>query len=84
MIKNKEEIIKEAENKLRKALKEYADAMDRKSEGERYSIDVIEEDLGNIQKLAKAVLKETTEELLNSVDEEKEIAKKKKNTKKKE
>jgi dTDP-D-glucose 4,6-dehydratase len=84
MIKNKEEIIKEAETKLRKALKEYADAMDRKSNGERYSIDVIEEDLGNIQKLAKSVLKDTTEELLNSVDEEKEIAKKKKNTKKKE
>jgi len=76
--------MKKAESKLKEALREYVETMDRKSDGDTYSIDVIEEDLVNIQRLAKSVLNQTTEELLNSVDEEKEIVKKKKSTKKKE
>jgi len=84
MIKNKEEILRDAEEKLKVALKEYVDAMDSKSDGEHYSIDVIEADLVNMQNFAKAVLTKTTEKLINSVDEEKEVVKKKKNTEKKE
>lgn len=76
MIKNKEEILKNAEEKLKEALKEYVNAMDRKSDGEQYSIDVIEADLVNIQNITREVLTKTTEQLLNSLDEEKEIAKK--------
>jgi len=84
MIKNKEEILKNAEEKLKEALKEYVNAMDRKSDGEQYSIDVIEADLVNIQNITREVLTKTTEQLLNSLDEEKEIAKKNKSTAKKE
>ena len=79
MITNKEQIVKKAEDKLKIAIREYANAMDSKSNGEYYPIDVIEEDLVNIQNLVKNMMKETTEELLNSVNEDKEIAKKKKN-----
>lgn len=82
MIEDKNKIIKEAEEKLRKALKEYVDAMDKKSEEEYYPIDVIEEDLVNMQKLVKGVINQTTEDLLNSISEEKEILKKNKNIKK--
>ena len=83
MIKNKGEILKNAEEKLKEALKEYVNAMDRKSDGEQYSIDVIEADLVNIQNITREVLTKTTEQLLNSLDEEKEIAKKNKSTAKK-
>lgn len=82
MIKNKEEIRKELKEKLNKMADEYVDNMDKKSDGEYYPIDVIEEDLVNIQKDAKELLKQTTEELLNSVNEENEIAKKNKQAKK--
>ncbi len=76
MIKNKKEIVKEAEEKLKKAIREYADVMDKKSDEEYYPIDVIEEDLVNIQKIAREVINETTENLINAVSEEKEIVKK--------
>ena len=84
MIENKNKIIREAEEKLKKALEEYIDAMDKKSEEEYYPIDVIEEDLVNMQKLVKEVINQTTEDLLNSISEEKEIVKKNKNIKKRE
>ena len=84
MIENKNKIIRKAEEKLKKALEEYIDAMDKKSEEEYYPIDVIEEDLVNMQKLVKEVINQTTEDLLNSISEEKEIVKKNKNIKKRE
>ena len=84
MIKNKEEILKGAEEKLKEALEEYVNAMDSKSNGDCYSIDVIEADLVNIQNFAREVLTKTTEQLLNSVDDEKEVVKKKRSTSKKE
>ena len=76
MIKNKEKIRKELKEKLTKMIDTYVDDMDKKSDGEYYPIDVIEADLVKIQKDAKEIIKQTTEELLSSVDEEKEITKK--------
>ncbi len=52
--------------------------MDNKSNNEFYPIDVIESDLVNIQKESTKIFQETTEELINSIDEEKEIKKKQK------
>ena len=48
-------------------------------DGEYYPIDVIEADLVKFQQESVKMIKETTEELLNSIDEEKEIKKNKKN-----
>ena len=76
MIKNKEEIERKLIERITNEVKRYVEEMDRKSEGEYYPIDVIERDLVDIQKVSKKILAETTEELINSIDEEKEIKKK--------
>ena len=83
MIKGKEEIKKEVKEKMRKLLEEYVEMMNEKSEGEYYPIDEIEKDLLDIQAITKDILTQTTEELLNSVNEEKEILKKRNNLRKK-
>lgn len=77
MIRNKEELEEKLIKKLTQKAKEYVRNMDEKSEGEYYPIDVIEKDLVNIQKESQKIFKETTEEILNAIDEEKEIEKKK-------
>lgn len=77
MIKNKEELEKKLIERLTQRAKEYVKDMDKKSEGEYYPIDVIERDLVNIQRESVEIFRETTEELLNSIDDEKEIEKKK-------
>ena len=82
MIKNKEEIEQKLINEMTKRVKEYVKEMDEKSDGEFYPIDVIEADLVRFQQESVKMIKETTEELLNSIDEEKEIKKNKKSAKK--
>ena len=77
MIRNKEELEEKLIKQLTQKAKEYVRNMDEKSEGEYYPIDVIEKDLVNIQKESQKIFKETTEEILNAIDEEKEIEKKK-------
>lgn len=77
MIKNKEELEKKLIERLTQKAKEYVKNMDEKSEGEYYPIDVIERDLVNIQRESVEIFRETTEELMNSIDEEEEIEKKK-------
>lgn len=77
MIKNKEELEKKLIERLTKKAKEYVKNMNEKSEGEYYPIDVIERDLVNIQRESVEIFRETTEELMNSIDEEEEIEKKK-------
>lgn len=77
MIKNKEELEKKLIERLTQRAKEYVKDMDKKSEGEYYPIDVIEKDLVNIQRESVEIFRETTEELLNSIDDKGEIEKKK-------
>ncbi len=81
MIKNKAEYKKKLVERLTQKAEEYVEEMDRKSNNEFYPIDVIERDLVNIQKESTRIFQETTEELLNSVDEEEEIKKKKRKMK---
>ncbi len=78
MIKNKDELKKKLIERLTQKAEEYVDQMDNKSNNEFYPIDVIERDLVNIQKESTRIFQETTEELLNSIDEEEEIKKNKK------
>ncbi len=78
MIKNKEELKKKLIERLTQKAEEYVEEMDRKSNNEFYPIDVIERDLVNIQKESKRIFQETTEELINSVDEDEEIKKNRK------
>lgn len=77
MIRNKKEIEEKLIERLTQKAKEYVKNMDEKSDGEYYPIDVIEKDLVDIQKASQEIFKETTEELINAIDEEKEIEKKK-------
>jgi len=79
MIINKEHIEEKLIERLTQKAKEYVRNMEEKSEAEYYSIDVIERDLVNIQKESQKIFKETTEELINAIDEEKEIKKKRRN-----
>ncbi len=76
MIRNKKEIEEKLIERLTQKAKEYVKNMDEKSDGEYYPIDVIEKDLVDIQKASQEIFKETTEELINAIDEEKEIEKK--------
>ncbi len=78
MIKNKEELEKKLIERLTLKAKEYVRNMDEKSNEEFYPIDVIERDLVNIQKESTRIFQETTEELINSIDEEETIKKKRK------
>ncbi len=78
MIKNKEELEKKLIERLTLKAKEYVKNMDEKSNEEFYPIDVIERDLVNIQKESTRIFQETTEELINSIDEEETIKKKRK------
>ncbi len=78
MIKNKEELKKKLIERLTEKAEEYVEKMDRESNNEFYPIDVIESDLVNIQKESTKIFRETTEELINSIDEEEEIKKKQK------
>lgn len=77
MIRNKKEIEEKLIERLTQKAKEYVKNMDEKSNGEYYPIDVIEKDLVDIQKVSQEIFKETTEELINAIDEDKEIEKKK-------
>ena len=79
MIRNKKEIEEKLIERLTQKAKEYVKNMDEKSNGEYYPIDVIEKDLVDIQKVSQEIFKETTEELVNAIDEDKEIEKKKRN-----
>ena len=76
MIRNKKEIEEKLIERLTQKAKEYVKNMDEKSNGEYYPIDVIEKDLVDIQKVSQEIFKETTEELINAIDEDKEIEKK--------
>lgn len=78
MIKNKEELEKKLIERLTVKAKEYVKNMDEKSNEEFYPIDVIERDLVNIQKESTRIFQETTEELINSIDEEETIKKNRK------
>lgn len=75
MIRNKKEIEEKLIERLTQKAKEYVRNMDEKSNGEYYPIDVIEKDLVDIQKVSQEIFKETTEELINAIDEDKEIEK---------
>lgn len=79
MIRNKKEIEEKLIERLTQKAKEYVKNMDEKSNGEYYPIDVIEKDLVDIQKVSQEIFKETTEELINVIDEDKKIEKKKRN-----
>ena len=79
MIRNKKEIEEKLIERLTQKAKEYVKNMDEKSNGEYYPIDVIEKDLVDIQKVSQEIFKETTEELINAIDEDKKIEKKKRN-----
>ncbi len=78
MIKNKEELKRKLIERLTEKADEYVEKMDKESNNEFYPIDVIERDLVNIQKESTKIFRETTEELINSIDEEEEIKKKQK------
>ena len=77
MINKKEKIKKEMKEEIDKIIEKYIDEMDNESNKDKFPIDVIEKMLGNIIADSKKVIVDKTEELVNNIDETKEINKKK-------
>lgn len=81
MIKNKDEIIQEMKSEICEIIEKYGLEMDEGSELDRFPISSIEKMMENVMRDSKKVIVDRTSELINSIDEAKEIDKKKKSIK---
>ena len=77
MIKNKEQIKQEIMEEIERSVEKYIEKMEAGSNEAKFPIDVIERLMGEIIHESRAIIVEKTGELINSIDEEREIAKKK-------
>ena len=77
MINKKEKVKNEMKEELNKIVDKYVEEMDNESNKDKFPIDVIEEMLGKIISDSKKVIVDKTEELVNNIEEEEEINKKK-------
>jgi len=77
MIKNKEQIKQEIMEEIERSVEKYIEKMEAGSNEARFPIDKIEGLMGEIIHESRAIIVEKTEELINNIDEEREIAKKK-------
>ncbi len=79
MIKNKENLKEELKKKMNKEIEQYVDAIDEGFHHEYFPIDEIEKLWGDAINGCNAVLKNGTEQMLNSIKEAEFISKKKAN-----
>jgi hypothetical protein len=79
MINEKEKIRSEMKEEINKIVDKYVDDMESESNKKKYPIDLIESMLGNIIAESKKVIVDKTEELINNIDENEAISKKKEN-----
>jgi len=82
MIKSKEQIKREIMEEIESSVEKYIKKMDEGSNQAKFPIDTIEKLMGEIMEESRKIITEKTCELLNNIDEEKEIRKKKPNTEK--
>ncbi len=79
MIKDKEKLKEELKQKMNKEIEQYVDSIDEGFHHESFPIDEIEKLWGNAINGCNTVLKNGTEQMLNSIKESEIISKKKEN-----
>lgn len=79
MINNKEKIKAKMKEELYRAVDKFVDEMDAESNKEQFPIEVLEDLLGNIIEDSKKIIVDKTDELIDGIEEEAEISKKKHN-----
>ena len=77
MIKNKEKIKKEILEEIERSVEKYIGKMEAGSNERKFPIEAIERLMGEIIQESRAIIVEKTGELINNIDEEREIGKKK-------
>jgi len=77
MIKNKEQIKQEILEEIERSVEKYIGKMEAGSNERKFPIDKIERLMGEIIQESRAIIVEKTGELINNIDEEREIGKKK-------
>ena len=80
MIKSKEEIKREIMEEIESSVEKYIEKMEEGSNQAKFPIDTIERLMGEIIEESRKIITEKTSELINNIEEEKEISKKKANT----
>ncbi len=78
-MKNKEELKNELKKKMSEEIDQYVEHMEKGFQGEKFDISEIEKLWGNAIEGCKTVLKEGTEQILNTAKEKEIIDKKKQN-----
>ena len=78
-MKNKEELKNELKKKMSEEIDQYVEHMEKGFQGEKFDISEIEKLWGNAIEGCKTVLKEGTEQILNTAKEKGIIDKKKQN-----
>jgi hypothetical protein len=82
MIKSKERIKHEIMEEIESSVDKYIEKMDESSNEAKFPIDTIERFMGEIIQESRKIITEKTSELINNIDEEDVISKKKANTEK--
>ena len=77
MIKNKEQIKQEILEEIERSVEKYIGKMEAGSNERKFPIEAIERLMGEIIEESRAIILEKTGELINNIDEEQEISKKK-------
>jgi len=81
MIRYKKELVHEKSNRLGQILADYVEEMEKLSETEEFTIDNIEKLWAGADERASEILRETSREIIEKMDERKIIKAKKKNIK---
>ena len=84
MIQNKNELLNEKSRKLEQMLADYVEEMEKLSNTDELTIDNIEKLWAGVDERASEILRETSSEIIEKMDERKVIKAKKKSIKTKE
>ena len=84
MIQNKNELLNEKSRKLEQMLANYVEEMEKLSNTDEFTIDNIEKLWAGVDERASEILRETSSEIIEKMDERKVIKAKKKSIKTKE
>lgn len=84
MIQDKKELVNEKSNRLSQILADYVEDMERLGETDEFTIDNIEKLWVGVDERANEIIRETSSEIIEKMDERKIIKAKKKSTETKE
>lgn len=80
MIRNKEQLIQEKTDKIAQQVKVYVEEMNTLSEGNAFTIDMIEKKWEELDQFTRQIYREINDEIVRQLDEKQMIALKKENT----